>query len=140
MRDRHARHRRADSDPGRRPTDGFRASSAQRFGRLVRDAVGSLPRPLLAYLDGVHIAVDELPPVAPDDTEVIQLGTWVGAARRPVAGLRPSPDRIILYRRPLEARARSQRDLIDVIREALVHELADHHGLSDDELGSLGWN
>lgn len=142
MRDRHARHRRPDSDARHRPTDGFRARSATRFARMVRDAVGSLPPPLLGYLDGVHVTVDDLPPVGPADTghDAIRLGAYVvGPDDRRAPDGQPSPDQVILYRRPLEARAQSQHDLVEVIRETIVHALADHHGLGDDQLGELGW-
>ena len=43
MRDRHARHRRRDVDRHRRPVDGARTRSVERFARLVDDAVGDLP-------------------------------------------------------------------------------------------------
>lgn len=142
MRDRHARHRRPDSDPRRRPSDGFRVTSAARFDRLVRDAVGSLPPPLLRLLDGARIVVGELPPIAPDDADdAISLSTYAAGhhdAKRS-AGLPPA-DQIILYRRPLEARARDQHDLFHLIRETVVHALADHHGLGDDQLDDLGWS
>lgn len=141
MRDRHARHRRPDSDPRRRPIDGFRVTSAARFDRIVRDAVGSLPPPLLRFLDGVHIAIGELPPVAPEgEDDAIRLSTYAdGRDAGPETADLPPADRIILYRRPLEARARNQHDLIELIRETVVHELADHHDLGDDQLGDLGW-
>jgi predicted Zn-dependent protease with MMP-like domain len=133
--DRHARHRRADADPRRRPSDGFRAGTAARFERLVGDALALAPPGLLRYLDDLQIVIDLVPPVS-------------DAAHRP--GDDPTPllahyetgapaDRVRLYRRPLEARARNAADLRSLVLEAVVTELADHHGLSDDDLDELGW-
>ena len=53
--------------------------------------------------------------------------------------LPPLPDRITLYRRPLEARARTRQELAWLIAETLVHEVAHHVGIDDDRLDELGW-
>jgi predicted Zn-dependent protease with MMP-like domain len=44
-----------------------------------------------------------------------------------------------LFRRPLELRAASKLDLIDLVRETLVHELAHPLGIDDDGIDELGW-
>lgn len=142
MDDRHARHRRADADRRCRPSDGFRAANADRFDRLVDDAVASLPRDLLVYLDNVQVTVADVPPVPPIgvDEEVL-LGRYQGGPR-PASGQGQSalPDRITLFRRPMEARARTKRELTEIIRETVVHEIAHHFDLDDDRLDELGWS
>jgi predicted Zn-dependent protease with MMP-like domain len=141
VRDRHARHRRPDSDRRRRPADGFRATSADRFDRLVGDAIDSLPPQLLGYLDNVQITVDDVPPADPlGEGDEILLGLYQGVPRTERGfGDAMLPDRITLYRRPLEARARSKHDLADLVRETVVHEVAHHFGIDDDHLDELGW-
>jgi predicted Zn-dependent protease with MMP-like domain len=154
--DRHARHRRADADPRRRPSDGFRTGSAARFQRLVGDALALAPTGLLRYLDDLEIVVDLVPPVEdlgrgvsgdpppplavyePADRRSGRGGDGGGDGGRD--GQPPaSTDRVRLYRRPLEARARSASDLKSLVLETVVAELADHHGLGDDDLDELGW-
>ena len=49
------------------------------------------------------------------------------------------PDRVTIFRRPLELRARSRRDLAALVRETVVHEIAHHFGIDDDRLDELGW-
>lgn len=141
VRDRHRRHRRADSDPRRRPVDGFRATSRDRFERLVERAIASLPPDLLDYLDNVQITVADVPPEDPvGDGEEILLGLYEGVPRTERDfGEGLLPDRITLFRRPLEARARSHRELAEVVRETVVHEIAHHFGIDDDHLDELGW-
>jgi predicted Zn-dependent protease with MMP-like domain len=139
--DRHARYRRTDADRRRRPVEGFRASSTARFDRLVDDAIATLPRDLLAYLDNVQVTVEDIPPADPmGDGEQLLLGLYQGVPRterdRDAAQL---PDRITLFRRPLEARAQDKRDLADLVQETVVHELAHHFGIDDDRLDELGW-
>ncbi len=126
-RDRHGRSWRADGDPARRPTDGFRARDVQRFAQLTRDALMSLPDDVRAAAAGAAVAVEDIPPeplgIAPD---VIPLATY-----------RPGPPRrLVVYRRPLELRAESRADLVDAIRDAAGSAIARELGLpweEDDE-------
>jgi predicted Zn-dependent protease with MMP-like domain len=142
MRDRHARHRRRDVDRRRRPVDGTRARSADRFARLVDDALSSLPRGFLPYLEHVLVRVEDIPPADPVGAgEEVLLGLYEGVPRTARDPLAPPihPDRITLYRRPLEARARNRRDLAELVRHTVVHEVAHHFGIDDDRLDELGW-
>lgn len=139
--DRHARTRRRDADRRRRPSDGFRARDLRRFERLVDDALGTLPDELLEHLDNVQLTVEDLPPADPiGEGEELLLGLYQGVPRtaRDLDGGQ-LPDRITLFRRPLEARATTKRELADIVRETVVHEIAHHFGIDDDRLDELGW-
>lgn len=142
MRDRHARHRRRPEDPRRRPTTGHRALSAAGFDRLVDRAVGSLPPPLLARLDNIEVTVEDVPPedALESGDEVVLLGLYQGVPRteRDWGGAM-LPDRITIFRRPLELRARDRHELADLVRETVVHEIAHHFGIDDDRLDEMGW-
>jgi predicted Zn-dependent protease with MMP-like domain len=48
------------------------------------------------------------------------------------------PDRITIYRRALEARARTPEDLAEQVRVTVWHEVAHHFGIDDDRLHELG--
>ena len=143
MDDRHARHRRRPADPRRRPVEGYRPTGALRFDRVVGDALRSLPPPLLEHIRRVEVHITYLPPTAPPGAAAeVPLGRYQtaetarwrrGAANRPV-------DRLVLYRRPLEARARSRAELVALVREVVVHELAHHLGIDDDGIEDLGWS
>ncbi|MBS3941981.1 MAG: metallopeptidase family protein [Actinobacteria bacterium] len=136
MSDRHARHRRSPTDRRRRPVDGYRAASADRFDRLVDDAVSGLPEPLLRYLEDVEVAVTEVPPVSDEEVALASMRSLRGprARRRTTATVR-----LTLFRRPLEARAHSRADLLELIQLVVVDHLADHFGIDDDRLDDLGW-
>jgi len=161
MPDRHARHRRSATDRRRRPVDGYRMTNATRFDRLVDDAVAGLPDGLLPYLTGIEIAVADVPPErrGPDPDVVLarlrrlpprrlrrrgadgQRGT---DGHRGVEGHRgaegaDATGRLTLYRRPLEARAVSRDDLLDLVQVTIVQELADHFGIDEDRLDEFGW-
>ena len=141
MRDRHFRHRRRDVDRRRRPVDGARTRSVDRFARLVDDAVATLPRDFLPYLSDVQITVADVPPANPVGVgDEILLGLYEGVPRTERDDHPPLlPDRITLFRRPLEARARNRRDLAELVRHTVLHEVAHHFGIDDDRLDELGW-
>jgi predicted Zn-dependent protease with MMP-like domain len=48
------------------------------------------------------------------------------------------PDRIYLYRQPLEAMCRTDEELVAQIRRTVLHELAHHFGISDARLAEIG--
>jgi predicted Zn-dependent protease with MMP-like domain len=48
------------------------------------------------------------------------------------------PDKITLYRGPIEMRARTARQLKATVRRVLRHEIAHHFGIDDDRLRDLG--
>ncbi len=89
----------------------------------------------------MQITVDDVPPADPlGEGDEILLGLYQGVPRTERGfGDAMLPDRITLYRRPLEARARSKHDLADLVRETVVHEVAHHFGIDDDHLDELGW-
>jgi predicted Zn-dependent protease with MMP-like domain len=139
--DRHARRRRRDADPRRRPVDGYRVASTSRFDRLVQDAIGGLPDGLLAYLDDVEVLVADVPPpdlLAPVDTGGL-LGRLHDPPRRRPGDVTLSGS-LTLHRRPLEARATNRQELTDLVQDTVVRLLAERFGLDDDRLDELGWH
>ncbi len=49
------------------------------------------------------------------------------------------PDRITLFREPLQASARTEVELRRQIRKTLIHELGHFFGFDEDELKRRGW-
>lgn len=49
------------------------------------------------------------------------------------------PDRITLFRGPLQRMCESREQLRDEITITVVHEVAHHFGIDDDHLHELGW-
>jgi len=138
MDDRHARRRRRTVDPRGRPSDGYRTLDGARFERLVADALDSLPAGLQAYLDNVDVVVEDVPDV--DREGGVLLGLYEGIPQTERAwGQAALPDRITVFRRPHELRARTKRELAELVRETVVHEIAHHFGIDDDRLDDLGW-
>lgn len=67
------------------------------------------------------------------------LGLFVGVplVERHADTVLLQPDRIVLYREPIQDLARGPDELRDQVRETLVHELAHFFGRTDEELARM---
>jgi predicted Zn-dependent protease with MMP-like domain len=116
-----------------------------RFDRVVDRAVASIPEPFRSALDEIALVIaDEPTPeqlreneMGPDETlyglyEGVPLDEWGG-------DWVPVPTRILLFRLPLEEDYPDPLDLADEVRITILHELAHHLGIEDEErLAELG--
>lgn len=132
MDDRHARHRHRVADPRRRPVDGYRLAGGTRFDRLVGEALAELPAPVLEHLQQVELRLADVPPAPPTGgSEEVLL------ARYDAQG--SASAHLTLFRRPIETRAHSKPELLVLLREVLIREVAYQLGIDDDGLEDLGW-
>ncbi len=49
------------------------------------------------------------------------------------------PDKITIFRRPLERACQTPEEMADEIRVTVIHELAHHFGIEEDRIADLGW-
>ena len=107
-------------------------SRAQRFDDLVLEAVAQLEPRWEAELAGVEFAVEEIPAAdlpddEPDPVPLARLDPGSPGAGDPRHPARPA--RIVLYRRPLMARADDEDDLGELVLDVVVEEFARLLGL-----------
>lgn len=118
--------------------------SMKRFGDVVRRAVESLPDEIKAHLENVVIDVDEEPSegflrAAGFTDEEIAAGDSLYGYFLPMEGVSAAellehPNRIIIFRNPLQEDFPDPRELLIEIRKTVVHEIAHHFGLTDRDL------
>ncbi len=122
-------------------------SRGQQFDDLVLDAVEELERRWARELEGVEFAVEDVPSVplrpepAPGDPHVVAdetAGGIVPLGRYLPAGIdasgRPSPARLVVYRRPLEVRAPDADELAELAHDVVVDLVARLLDLDPDEV------
>jgi predicted Zn-dependent protease with MMP-like domain len=105
------------------------------FHDHVRAALDSLPPHLAAALQNIAVVVEDENPEDPD-----LFGLYDGVPlpeRGDMAGA--LPDRISIYRRPLEEEFPDPRELEHEIRVTVLHELGHYFGLDEDRLTELGY-
>ncbi|MBA2415776.1 MAG: metallopeptidase family protein [Geodermatophilaceae bacterium] len=117
---------------------------AEEFDDLVLDAVEQLERQWRQELAGVEFAVEEVPYVESGAAEQLVHGSdVVEDGNVPLARLLPAegervPARIVVYRRPLEVRARGRHDLADLVHDVVVEQVANLLGRDPEEIDPAG--
>jgi predicted Zn-dependent protease with MMP-like domain len=105
------------------------------FDDHVRAALDTLPPEIAAALRNVAVVVEEQHPQDPD-----LFGLYEGVPlpeRGDDAG--SLPDKITIYRRPLQEEFPDARELEREIRITVLHELGHYFGLDEDRLAELGY-
>ncbi|UFU02219.1 metallopeptidase family protein [Ruania suaedae] len=127
-RDRHGRGVRGPLIPPALP--GWRTRS-ERFDESVLTILEHVERHLGDALDGLEIGVEEVPPSnpAPWESGAVPLGRYFAAD--PAAGL---PHRIVVYRRPVVARAEDELELTALVHDVLVEQIAQMLGRSPEDI------
>jgi len=127
------------------PSGSASAVRRRRFERLVARALAEIPPPYSEWLENIDIVVEDRPSrrhlaeagIPPDE---LLFGLYEGVPlteRSSDYGL-VLPDKITIFQEPLEREFRLEDDLVEEVRVTVLHELAHHFGISDDELERLG--
>lgn len=125
-----------------------RASAAdaayRAFERLVDTAVARIPAHFRDALSEVAIVIEDEPSddqlrengLGPDET---LYGLYEGVPRTAwAADWVTEPNRITIFRWPLEDDFEDPAELAEEVRITIIHELAHHLGIDDDRLAELG--
>ncbi|MFI6097278.1 metallopeptidase family protein [Lentzea sp. NPDC051213] len=128
-RDRHGRGLRGPLYPATLPAA---RSRAERFDALVIEALEPIEARWRTELTQLDVAVDDVPDVQVEGEDgVVEDGNVPLARLLPPTGS-DARARIVLYRRPLEARAKDGADLSDLVHDVLVEQVANYLGLDPD--------
>jgi predicted Zn-dependent protease with MMP-like domain len=114
---------------------------AKQFEKLVEQGVEAIPGRFLELLDNVAIVVEEEP--TPEQMEKLRLGEgwslfglYEGV---PHSGRGPAysgvlPDKITIFKRPIEEAAKTPEEVAEIVRDTVWHEIAHHFGMDEDEV------
>jgi len=133
------KHRRGSRSAPRRPI-----GAHVPFERLVDRALAGIPEPFRSALGEVAIVIDDEPsPEQRRDNDLPEgemlYGLYEGVPRTEYAAdWAAVPNRITLFRLPLEEDFAHPEDLAEEVRITVIHELAHHLGIDDDRLDELG--
>jgi predicted Zn-dependent protease with MMP-like domain len=115
------------------------ASRAEKFDQLVLDALEPIEARWRDQLTKLDVAVDDVPEVrgkAAEQADGVLHDGAVPLSRLVPAGVdrmgMPTRARIVLYRRPLEARAKDPGELAELVHEVLVEQVAGYLGVEPD--------
>lgn len=127
---------------GRRRRHGALPVSPEEFDALVQRALDSLPEEYARLMKNVAVVVEEAPSreilgelglASEDDL----LGLYSGVPVDGESFFSPGgqmPNRISIYRGPILRLCRTSSEVVDEVRDTIVHEIGHHFGLDDDEM------
>ncbi|MQA77927.1 MAG: hypothetical protein GEV10_05505 [Streptosporangiales bacterium] len=107
----------------------------EEFEELVRDALDGIPQEFAEMMDNVAVVVEDDPPQDGllglyQGVPLTERGDWYAGVL---------PDRISIYRRPICAISSSPEEVAEEVKVTIVHEIAHHFGIDDEQLHKLGW-
>lgn len=124
-----------------------KATTLEEFARLVVRALDTLPEEIAEKLENVAVTIEDQPSsevlmekglTSPDQL----FGLYRGIPRpwRSVfAPLTDFPDKIEIYYQPIVRACPRPRDIRDLVRRVVVHEVAHHFGMSHEQMRALGY-
>jgi predicted Zn-dependent protease with MMP-like domain len=113
------------------------------FERLVADALDLIPEALGRMMENVVVVVEDWPTAAQlGGRRGTLLGLYQGidlTRRSPLSYGGVMPDRITIFRGPINRLAGTEAELVNMVTTTVIHEVAHHFGISDARLEELGW-
>jgi predicted Zn-dependent protease with MMP-like domain len=105
------------------------------FENVIQSTLDSLPDDLREQISNVEILVEDEPPAG---QPLLGLYQGVPLTRRGINYSGALPDKITIYRGPLERLyGHDQELLLTQVRRVVLHEVAHHFGISDERLVEL---
>ena len=110
-----------------------------RFARLVRNALAELPAEFRDQIRNLEIVIDDEPSADQTRDGATPRAIYEGVPLTARGYQEPYlPDRICIFRGPIERMTSSPRRQAAIVRDTVVHEIAHHFGISDARLEELG--
>ena len=116
----------------------------ERFEELVRQGLELLPEAISRRMSNLDVEVHDQPTAAqltsagvPSGHTLLGLYVGIPLTRRTSGYNLVAPDRIIIFKTPLERLSRSDDDLVERVTDTVIHEVAHHFGISDERLQEI---
>jgi predicted Zn-dependent protease with MMP-like domain len=120
--------------------------SEKEFEDLVVTALDSLPEDLLELMDNIDVTIERFPTRAQMRQAGTRGGTLLGlyegiplTQRHSSSYTLVMPDKITIFKRPIEMIADTHEEIVQQVRTTVVHEVAHHFGIGEERLRELGW-
>ena len=107
------------------------------FEELVADALDRIPGPLTALMDNVVVLIEAEPPA--DDPDLLGLYVGTPLTERDSGYTFQAPDQVFIFRGSLLRMCVDAEELAEEVEITVVHELAHHFGIDDEQLHDWGW-
>lgn len=111
------------------------------FQKIVEEGIDSIPVEFLEKMDNVEIVVEE----EPDPGQLKELkigkgyclfGLYQGIPKTERWGNYDQvlPDKISIFKKPIEEEARSEEEIKEIVKNTVWHEIAHHFGMDEERV------
>lgn len=114
------------------------------FEELISEAVNNLPENFKEKMENIAIAIEDLPSQELLIEMKIKspyglLGLYRGVPypRRGIWYRDVLPDKIIIFKKPIEVRCRNREDIKESVRRVVIHEIGHYFGLNEADLRKI---
>ncbi len=116
----------------------------EEFEELITEAISSLPEKFKEKMENIVVVVESLP-----SQELLKemkikspyglLGLYRGVPypRRGIWYRNVMPDKIIVFKKPIEVRCRNKEEIKKSVRRVVVHEIGHYFGLGEADLRKI---
>ena len=118
--------------------------TGKEFEKLVKQGVEQLPRHIRKLLENVDIVIEDWPSKSiieklrlPNKYALFGLYQGVPKTKRGTHYANVLPDKITLFKKPIEESAKSPEEIKNIVKRVVWHEIAHHFGLDEKRVRQL---
>ena len=116
----------------------------EEFEELVTEAISTLPEKFRERMENIVVVVESLP-----SQELLMemnikspyglLGLYRGVPynRRGIWYRNVMPDKIIIFKKPIEVRCKNKEEIKESVRKVVIHEIGHYFGLGEADLRKI---
>jgi len=116
----------------------------EEFEELVTEAISSLPKKFKEKMENIVVVIEDLP-----SRELLMemkikspyglLGLYRGIPypRRGIWYRNVMPDKIIIFKKPIEVRCKNKEEIKESVRRVVIHEIGHYFGLGEADLRKI---
>ena len=108
------------------------------FEKMVKEGIAAIPEKFLRLLDNVAIVIEDEPTLEQrskmelhEDEELFGLYEGVPQGERGSGYTGVLPDKITIFKKPIEEEAQSDEEIKEIVRDTVWHEIAHHLGMDE---------
>ena len=114
----------------------------EKFEKLVKEGIKAVPEKFLKQLNNIDIVIEDEPTFyqlgklkARQKQGLMILGLYEGVpqTQRWHYG-QVLPDKITIFKKPIERIARSEKEIREIVKNTVWHEIAHHFGMDEREI------
>jgi len=115
----------------------------KKFERLVNEGIKAIPGRFLGKLENVEIVIEKEPTLEQakklrirKDSFIFGLYEGVPQTKREYYG-QVLPDKITIFKKPIEEWAKSEKEIKEIVKNTVWHEIGHHFGLDEKRVREL---